>query len=436
MPKTRYREFMKHALLTSVTAWGLVLLSMHNASADIFNATTVADGPLLHLGFVDYKAPIGGRGIVGQSANWKWDVTVTFLDPDTIYDDVAVLGWHLIAPHPELNEVAPTEGGFHWELNLSPGDERDLTITPNRHLDGPHVDWLQVRVDKIDDGVSRIWFRLDHTSSGETPPPLLPRKPPTSIGMEYFRGSCTVGAVGRPCNDNTQCGGVCAVTATTADDTTRIGLLPGAIHDLYRGEIGAGIGRGTFAYPHWIVNVTSCWDPPFADWIADDTGFMDQTLDPNPPSGRATYYDYTVDTDFGPASNVNDLGCSNPGMCSNPGWCELGTTPGVPCTVAPDCGPGGTCTIKLISCHKDAGASSAGGCSSHPICTGGANTGLLCVTGTDCSGFPCTAPSAPAGLCASVSLSAGPMSADGCLLVGDPRRITRVVPAAVIAACP
>jgi hypothetical protein len=305
------------------------------------------------------------------------------------------------------------------------------------HPNGFHVDWAQMRVDRIANGVSRIWFRFDHTSSGEVPPALPPPTPPTSISMQYFRGACTVGTVGAPCNESAECGagGVCGVTPTVADDVTLIGGLPGPINDLYRGRIGPGINRGNFAAPVWTLNFESCWDPPFGDWIVASTGPISQVADPNPSVGFATYYDYTIDTGFGAAFNVNDLGCSNPGLCRNPGWCELGPSAGAPCAVAADCASG-ACVTGNSFCSRHTGSATNGGCAAHPVCVGGANAGRLCVTNADCPSSSCVAPSLPGGQCANVSLYPGQLYEDGCPHAGDPLTITRVVSGQVLAACP
>jgi hypothetical protein len=440
MDSKRCQAAVAHRLLIlSILYLAGLCLGADLATADIVNLTVVGDGPLFHLAFVDYVNPVGGAGLVDLSANWRIVISVTDLDPDGIRDDVAVVGKHLIAPHPELGELAPMDYvGTHWESNLLPGDERDLVVQSLSHRQGPHLDWLQTRVDHIDNGVSRIWYRMDHTSSGDNPPPLPPRKPPTSISVQYFRGSCTAGSLGNSCNVNSDCGvgGVCNATAGSADDLTFIGGLVGSIKDLYRGQIIPGTSLGEWQYPNWIVNVSSCWNPPFADWINPDTGYMDQTLDPNPPLDTATYYDYTVDTGFGSPSNVNNLGCSNPSVCVNPGWCERGLTPGAPCAVDVDCGGGGVCIMNRTSCASHAGSALAGGCSSHPVCVAGVNVGSLCVVNTDCPGSSCAAPAAPAGLCANVSLYPGLISSDGCPPVGATTRVIRKVSAAVSAGCP
>jgi hypothetical protein len=263
-----------------------------------------------------------------------------------------------------------------------------------------------------------------------------------TISVQYFRGICTMGTIGASCNSAGDCGtgGACGVTASSVDDTTVVSSLQGAVMDLYRGQTTTAGGVGALTYPESILSAPACW---MADWTLADTGALDITADPNPPMDTFEYYDYTIDAGFGTSNNVNQMDCSNPGICENPGWCELGTTPGVRCTMPSDCN-GGNCVIIPTGCTTDAGSAPLGkgslppiaGCSSHTVCDGGGNVGQLCISDANYPSAFCNAPPATAGFCVNVNLSAGPISADGCPPVNDPLVVTRVVPDAVITACP
>jgi len=193
MPRLRSREVVKHPLLFPATALGLVLLSMDNSRADLFNATVVADGPLSHVAFADYKDPIAAAEVISPAGDWEWELHASANDADGIPNDISIdIGSHTIAPHPELGEVAPSRPLFHFMHDVKPGDAQDLWIGNIRHVQGPHLDWLQMRIDPIAKGVSRISFRFDHTSSGEPPPPLPPPQPPTAIAIPTLSGAGVV----------------------------------------------------------------------------------------------------------------------------------------------------------------------------------------------------------------------------------------------------
>jgi hypothetical protein len=237
--------------------------------------------------------------------------------------------------------------------------------------------------------------------------------------------------------------------------------------DVYAGGIGPGYSKGTWAGGGpWTLNVAGCFLPD----VLGNSVTLNGAGDPNPPEGIAYYYVVAEDAGIAGLPNVNAFGCAMPGICNNKGWCELGATPGAPCNVpvnclgagsicaigtcvdgAPallntgcnvdaDCGVAGICQPRAVGtfCTTDTGPGDYGGCGLHAVCAGGVNLGRLCLSATDCPGGTC--PVVPAGtttpgqLCYSTP-AIGP-GVEGCPVVGNPKRIVRVIPPAVIAACP
>jgi len=226
--------------------------------------------------------------------------------------------------------------------------------------------------------------------------------PPSNIrGVQYFRGACTAGTIGAPCNVAADCGvgGVCAVTAGTADDITVLRWWgPGNFAtDVIRGTVPAGPApRGTLQAPFWnlaglaancfLSNVAGVPTTPGSNYVS---GNLNQATDPNPALGAVTYYEVTSNSPGG--TNVNAFGCANPSICNNAGWCELGTNAGAPCNVSADCAGGGTCLLRTTFCATDAGVGDLGGCGRHQVCAGGANAGRLCLANADCPTSTCPA---------------------------------------------
>jgi hypothetical protein len=227
-------------------------------------------------------------------------------------------------------------------------------------------------------------------------------------GVLYYRGACSAGTLGAPCNAASDCGGggACNLTASTADDTTLLRLWGASDDglDVVRGIVPVGGPKGTLAGSFWTLPGLA--GPCFLSNLAPTaaaTGFnhssgpLTQAQDANPAVGAITYYQAAANNTAG--ANLDAYGCPSPSICSNPGWCELGTGAGGPCTTNADCPGGGTCLHRTIFCSRDAGVAGpnpndGGGCGHHATCTGGANAGRLCYTNTDCPSGVCPAASA------------------------------------------
>ena len=265
--------------------------------------------------------------------------------------------------------------------------------------------------------------------------------PNMTNGVSYFRGVCTAGSagIGAPCNAAADCGtgGACNVTASTADDVTRLRWWsPGNFGtDVIRGTVPAAAPKGTLAAPFWNLgglgasciasNVTGTPTTPGSNY----TTSLSQAADPNPALGAVTYYDVTSNQAGG--TNVNAFGCANPNVCSNNGWCELGSNAGAPCNVNADCAGGGTCLLRSSVCNSDTGTGDAGGCGRHQVCAGGTNVGRLCLAATDCPGSTCPTLAAgistPGQVCYNLNTTPLPPPAGGCPAVGNPKRLVRRV---------
>src|SRR5262249_8865918 len=97
---------------------------------------------------------------------------------------------------------------------------------------------------------------------------------------------------------------------------------------------GTGAGFVT-AGPTWQYTTTICFrnDLPVVATNAT-TGSLDQTADPDPAVGTATFY---VANAAQASALQGALGCVTPGRCI------FGTTPNASCATNADCGAGGTC---------------------------------------------------------------------------------------------
>ena len=266
--------------------------------------------------------------------------------------------------------------------------------------------------------------------TGDGSDAIFANPPNQNLGVRYFRGACSAGTVGAPCNDATDCGvgGACTVTAATTDDTTRYSVVTNAgndLLDLYRGTVNTA--KGTRSGQIWLLNHPN--GAAFVQHLAFVTNVtpgkqyannLNQTSDPNPAVGAVQYY---LAVGHAPGGNaVNALGCANPGVCGNEGWCELGTNAGAPCSTGADC-PGGGCTLRTTFCTQDGGSGDLGGCSRHQVCSTGGNIGKLCLSTADClnlvNSCPAIAPS-PAGTCYKVQSA---LPASGCLPPGSAKRL-------------
>jgi hypothetical protein len=260
-------------------------------------------------------------------------------------------------------------------------------------------------------------------------------------GVRYYRGACSAGSVGSPCNVATDCGagGACAVTSPTSDDTTqlRVWSPSGAGLDIVRGTVPAGPAPrgGSGAGGFWTLSglASPCFQANLAGGASDagvnyQTAALPQATDPNPPIGGVIYYLASPNAPGG--GSIDAFGCASPSVCSNPGWCELGSNAGAPCTVNADCAGGGTCLAQPTFCSTDAGTGGQGGCGHHLACAGGSRAGRLCQANLDCPGGSCPAATAaqqqtegqiclnrPPGLPATPYASCPP--------AGDPKRLVR-----------
>src|SRR5262249_11462401 len=101
--------------------------------------------------------------------------------------------------------------------------------------------------------------------------------------------------------------------------------------DVYNGGIGPTPGGNGFLSPGpgWQHVATTCFrnDLPIVATTAT-TGPLDQPADPNPPTGRATFY---VANTASPGALNGSFGCVNPGLCFG------GPTPNTPCDTDARC---------------------------------------------------------------------------------------------------
>jgi hypothetical protein len=263
----------------------------------------------------------------------------------------------------------------------------------------------------------------------------------TSTGVRYFRGACSAGAAGAPCNAAADCGtgGACAVTATTADDVTIVSWWSPLARpvDLYGGGRVLGL-EGTLEAPFWVLNTgpqqAACLAgsvsgaPASGGGSNGTSGPLGQAQDPNPVVGVVRYYLASHRAQAGGGA-ANALGCPNPAVCSNGGWCEGGTDAGAPCNLDDDCAGGGLCRLRRTICSTDSGPADFGGCGRHGVCAGGSNAGHLCISGSECPGSTCPMP--PPGvattgpICFTLSAASLPPAPFGCPFPGDPRRLVR-----------
>ena len=247
-----------------------------------------------------------------------------------------------------------------------------------------------------------------------------------------------------------------AAATTTLRFWTPLG--GGAMADVYRGLIGPGITKGSFAPgSRWLLDtsgapgsVAACLQsnvvttpetaPPAGPGGGRGTvGPLNQAADPNPAPGTAVYY-LVAGAAVGGAPD--GLGCANPALCSKAGWCEGGTNAGAPCDVSGDCAGGGTCTPLRTACASDAGAAKLGGCGRHQVCLGGGRAGQLCALNSDCPGSSCLAVAGnvttTGSICLTVGVALGTTPAGavvtGCPPAGWAPRVIRKVGAAGV--CP
>jgi hypothetical protein len=237
-------------------------------------------------------------------------------------------------------------------------------------------------------------------------------------GVVHFRGACSAGSVGAPCNTASDCGagGACAITLSTADDVTRLQLWAPAGDglDLVRAALPTGAAsKGVLQGAFWnLAGVSgSCVASNLAGTAAasgyNHTATLTQALDPDPPPGVGVYYQAAANAPGG--ANLDAFGCALPGLCNNAGWCQQGTNAGAPCNADADCGAGSTCLVRPTFCTLDTGVGDRGGCARHEVCAAGTNAGRLCLTALDCPGSSC--PLLPAGTSTAEQICLGPVGA-------------------------
>jgi hypothetical protein len=310
--------------------------------------------------------------------------------------------------------------------------------------------------------------------------------PNANLGLRYYRGACTAGTVGAPCNpavctagtigascnSNAGCGagGVCAgvnadcgaggtcggmlgpsnVPANAADDVTRVSIVGNAgqnLMDLYRGNAtgetfvvgphanpptGTTVALGSMAHRGHVPFFANA--NPGKQFLSDYTNAAEGV----PALGTAFVFASVGHTPGG--APVNGLSCPNLGVCNNTGWCNTGANAGAPCTAGAQC-PGGTCTnmagVSKPYCTTSTGMGDLGGCGRHSVCVAGPTPGKLCLNfapntaantvdcgaGGTCSGFN-VAPSTAGQICYKVDAFAPQQPFhQGCLAPGDPRHL-------------
>jgi hypothetical protein len=280
--------------------------------------------------------------------------------------------------------------------------------------------------------------------------------PNANLGFRYYRGVCTAGTVGAPCNSatctgtlgascnsnancgtgavcagvNTDCGdgGTCGgllgpsiVPANAADDVTRVSIVGNAgqnLMDLYRGTTpetytiapqanlptGTTVTLGSMAHRAHVPFFANA--NPGKQFLSSFTNAAEGV----PTLGTAFVYTSVGHTPGG--APVNGLSCPNLGVCNNTGWCNLGTSAGAPCTTNAQCPGGGTCTnmagVTKPFCTSTVGMGDFGGCGRHSVCVAGPTPGKLCLNltaataantvdcgaGGTCSGFNAAASTA------------------------------------------
>jgi hypothetical protein len=265
-------------------------------------------------------------------------------------------------------------------------------------------------------------------------------------------GDVTLGAWGSPFDPGT--GVFYDVAAAT---TTLKWWTPDARPaDVYRGRLGPGITRGSYAAPFWLLDTSGATGSAAACLLNDvagtpeslppagpggtrgSTGPLAQTIDPDPAIGAGVYY--VVAADSPGAGSTNAAGCANPGVCNKAGWCELGTGFGAPCNANADCPGGGACRIRTTFCKTSSGVAgiNGNGCGRYPVCLAGTNALRLCQEDVDCPGSTCVVPAATVTAAGSACLNlpgpvtppppAGALNAE-CPPPGSANRVVRQVAA-------
>jgi hypothetical protein len=308
--------------------------------------------------------------------------------------------------------------------------------------------------------------------------------PNANLGLRYYRGVCTAGTVGAPCNSatctgmlgvscnsnancgagslcagvNTDCGagGTCGgllgpsnIPANAADDVTRVSIVGNAgqnLMDLYRGTTpetyaiglqpnpptGTTVTLGSMAHRGHVPFFANA--NPGKQFLSDYTNAAEGV----PALGTAFVFTSVGHTPGG--APVNGLSCPNLGVCNSAGWCNLGTNAGAPCTASAQC-PGGTCAnmpgVSKPYCTSTTGMGDLGGCGGHSVCVAGPTPGKLCLnfvaspaantvdcgTGGTCSGFSATASTAGQICYKSDSYAPQQPLHQGCLPPGDAKHL-------------
>ena len=131
------------------------------------------------------------------------------------------------------------------------------------------------------------------------------------------------------------------------NSTTLNWWAPGSVDsDLYKGTLGTGFSKGSLALPDfYLVDAANCFlsnvsgvEAPGGQGFNYTSGALDQTADPNPAIGFASFYLASRNAPGG--GSVNALGCASPGLCSN----QDGAGPNQDsCSRDRDCSPPGVC---------------------------------------------------------------------------------------------
>lgn len=132
--------------------------------------TTIKDTPILFLGQTDYRPP--GTGIVsfvGGVLNWDPNGTEAPMGGGKFQIDVT--GSHSVGPDGE--KVPGPQLRLSFMDVVAGGAAKGPDITSADH--GNHKDWLQILLNPIEAGRSRLYVRLDHIRDGSTPPTITPQ---------------------------------------------------------------------------------------------------------------------------------------------------------------------------------------------------------------------------------------------------------------------
>jgi hypothetical protein len=130
--------------------------------------TTVKDMPYIFLGQTDYRPP--GTGIISFGGVLNWDPGGTEAPMGGGKFQIDVTGTHTARPDGEIANGPQMRLSFMDVV--AGGAAKGPEITSADH--GSHKDWMQILLNPIEAGRSRLYVRLDHILDGSTPPTIDP----------------------------------------------------------------------------------------------------------------------------------------------------------------------------------------------------------------------------------------------------------------------